>query len=74
MVREVNERMTYVEAKNAYPRQYILMRLDENSQIGVVLFVGEDRDIVDERFDSLSNDENCIVLEGVGHNHIGGLQ
>jgi hypothetical protein len=73
MVREVNERMSYVEAKNSYPKNYILMKMDEGSDVGVVICVGEIKETVDKRLEVLDDDENFVVLEGVNQNSIGGL-
>ena len=75
MLREVNERMTYAEAMNKYPDSYMIMCADNmESDMGTVLYVGDNSDEVHNAFRELDGLNYCGVVEGANHwNFIGGV-
>jgi hypothetical protein len=71
-----NLRMTDIEASELYPDNYIAMRMDDRvSQIGTVLFIGDDERELFRLVLSLDNPMYCGVYEGLNlrRNCLGGV-
>lgn len=62
------QRMTYNEATERYPDNYILMRMDSknpSNDMGTVLYVGNDERAMFALVMKLDDPTNCGVSEGI---------
>ena len=76
MYKEINQRMTSVDASEKFPDSYIIMRMDGfESDIGTVLFTGKNKNELRAILRGLENQMFCGIIEGVnfGRNCIGGV-
>jgi len=77
MYREIHEnaRMTDVEASSRYPDCYIIIRMDSmDSDMGNVLYVGDNRSELSSLLSRLENPAFCGILEGTNHRRsLGGV-
>jgi hypothetical protein len=67
--------MSVIDAESIYPDSYILMRTDTlESDTGRVLFIGDERDELYKAMDTLLDDTNCVILEGLKRQlYLGGV-
>jgi len=70
-----NVRLTDIEASERYPNYYIAMRMDNRvSEMGTVLFIGDDQSELLRLILSLDDFTNCGVHEGINlQNSLGGV-
>ena len=70
-----NVRMTDIEASERYPDSYIAMRMDDRiSQMGTVLFIGDNQSELFRVVLNLDNPMHCGVHEGINlQNSLGGV-
>ena len=65
---EENLRMTYIEASAKYPDSYIIMRMDDYiSQMGTVLYVGDNQNELAAVLMQLENQNHCGIIEGLNY-------
>ena len=58
--------MSYIDATSEYPNNYILMRMDDfESDMGEVLYIGDDESELYELMDTFDNRNHCGIIEGV---------
>jgi hypothetical protein len=63
---EKNNRMSDLQASQRYPDSVILFRMDEmNSDMGTVLYVGDNPQEMYSIFANLADQSFCGVLEGI---------